>query len=211
MENNLLKKSFLWMFFGLILTGSIAWYTYQSETLMQLLIQNIMTITIIQLVAVIVMALFFRKLPAAIVTALFIIYASINGLMFSTYFFIYELQSIAFIFIGTSILFLILGLVGFNTEKDLSGFGRVLFIGLLVGLVMTIINIFLKNSMLDIILCWAMLGIFCGITIYDVNKLKNTSLQVADQSKLHIYFAFELYLDFINIFIRLMQLFGKKK
>ena len=99
-----------------------------------------------------------------------------------------------------------------KTKADLTKFGTICQVGLLIGVVFTIVNIFLGNTMLDIILTWALLVIFCGLTRYDIHKLKQANqMGTMEQNKLHIYFAMELYLDFINIFIRLLSLFGKRR
>ena len=209
--NNIFKKTFIWMFIGLMITGVISWFTYQSNFMAEVLVNFFMPLVIIELVVVMAFSFGFKKLPANVVAILFIVYAIINGLMFSTIFYTYELNSITFIFFGTAILFLILGLIGYNTEANLSGMGRILLVALFIGIIMTIINIFLNNSMLDIILTWAILLIFCGLTIYDINRLKHMANEIDNTNKLHIYFAMQLYLDFINIFLKLLRLFGNRK
>lgn len=210
-NNKMISKSFLWMFLGLMATGLISWQAYQSDFMISYLSTSMPILVLFQLGLVLLFSFCFRKLPANIVALLFMLYAIINGLTFSTIFYVYELGSIITIFFGSALLFLILGLIGYKSESDFTNFGRIMSVGLLVGFVMMLINIFLKSSMLDIILTWAMLAIFCGLTMYDLNKLKNTAITVQDDDKIHIYFAMELYLDFINIFIRLLQILGKEK
>jgi len=96
--------------------------------------------------------------------------------------------------------------------KDLSNWRTTLYGGLIVGIIVSLINLILKNSMLDIILNWVILAIFCGLTIYDMNKIKALSeSSELDQDKLHIYCAMQLYLDFINLFLRILSLFGKRR
>lgn len=105
-----------------------------------------------------------------------------------------------------------LALVGYKTKKDLSNWKTLLFGILIVGLILSLVNIFLSNSMLDIILDWVILFVFFGITVYDMNKIKMLQEDESlDHSKLHIYGAMELYLDFINIFLRVLSIFGKKR
>mgnify|MGYP004595230071 CR=1 FL=1 len=100
----------------------------------------------------------------------------------------------------------------YKTDKDISNWGTILTVALIVGLILTIINFFVGSSMLDIALDWAMLFIFFGLTIYDMNKITEMhNLGFCDDEKLYVYGAMELYLDFINIFLRILALFGKRK
>lgn len=210
-QNEVLKKTFFWMFLGLMFTGIISWYTYTSEVMAEFFLSSYTTLVIVQLVVVLSFSFLFKKLSPMIVGLLFFVYAGLNGLMFSSIFYVYELNSIIYLFFGAAILFLILSLVGYNTDKDVSSIGKVCMVGLLIGIIMTIINIFLQNSMLDIVLSWALLVIFCGLTIYDVNRIKLLTNEIENDDKLYIYFAMQLYLDFINIFLKLLSLFGKER
>ena len=146
------------------------------------------------------------------VTVLFFAYAFVNGFTLSVIFFAYEMTSIVYAFFGTAALFGILAFVGYKTEKDISKFGTILGVSLLVGLILTIINIFIGSSFLDIVLDWAMLFIFCGLTVYDMNKIKEMqNMGFCEDEKLYVYGAMELYLDFINIFLRILSLFAKRR
>lgn len=210
-NNEMIRKSFIWMFFGLMLTSLTSWYCYTSDILLTQLTGIISFLPFIQLGVVIAFSFFFKKLSANTVTILFLAYALLTGVSFTAYFYVYELGSVFMIFMGSALLFLALGTVGFRTNKDLSSLGSICTTGLLVGFVMMIVNIFMKNSALDIMLTWGLLIIFMGLTVYDINNLKKGMIDVQDDDKMHIYFAMELYLDFINIFIRLMAIFGKEK
>lgn len=211
MDNKLYKKTFLWMFMGLFVTGLISYFSFETGFMEEYLLDKFNILLILELLVVIVFSFLFKKLSPEVVGSLFIGYAVLNGFTFSTIFYAFELNSIVLIFMGSAVLFLLLGLFGYSTEKDLSSFGRIFGIGLIVGLILTLINLFLQNSMLDIILSWALLILFCGVTIYDINKMKQLSHELENTDKMHIYFAMQLYLDFINIFIRLLQLFGKER
>ena len=154
----------------------------------------------------------FRKLSPTIVGILYFIYAAINGVTLSTIFVVFELQSIVLLFVASSALFGVLALLGYKTSKDLSNWRSLLFGTLIIGLIVSLINLFMKNTMIDIILDWVILLVFFGITAYDMNKIKQLSLDPnLDRSKLHIYGAMELYLDFINIFLRILSIFGKRR
>ena len=212
-QNKLISKTFIWMFLGLLCTGLTAWYTYDSNLAYNLFFDAYFKfILLLELVVVILFNNLFKKLPPVGVAVLFFIYAIINGLSLCAIFYVYELSSIVYLFIVSAILFGTLGFYGYKTNRDLSNWWPLLSGVLIGGLILSIINFFLKSSMMDIILDWVILFTFFGITIYDMNKIK--ALQYSnelDSNKLHIYGAMELYLDFINIFLRILSLFGKRR
>ena len=212
-ENKLIPKTFFWMFLGLLGTAFVAWYTYVSELYIDILFTSSFTILLlVEIIVVLLFSFLFRKLPATIVAILYFIYSMINGVSMSVIFVVFELASVVYLLIASAILFGGLALYGYRTNKDLSNWRTILFGALIIGLILSLVNLFLGNGILDIILDWAILGVFCGITIYDMNKIKQ--LQYAEelqQDKLHIYGAMELYLDFINIFLRILSIFGKRK
>lgn len=212
-RNDLLPKTFLWMFLGLLGTGIVSWYTYASGALYTLASEGTFGIVlIVELAVVIIFSLCFRKLSPTIVAILYFVYAFVNGISLSTIFAIYELNSIVYLFFISAAIFGALSLFGYKTQKDLSGFGTILTAFLIGGLVISIINLFLRNSMLDIALNWFILAVFFGVTIYDMNKVKILeSDSELDQEKIHIYCAMQLYLDFINIFLRVLRLFAKRR
>lgn len=204
--NDLINKTFLRMFLGLLATAITAFYTYKSGMYMEL---SYGLLAIIELAVVIIFSLAFRKLSPTMVTILFFLYAFINGLTFATIFAVFDIATIGYAFFTTAALFGALALCGYYTQKDMSKIGSILMVALCVGLVMSIINLFLGNTMIDIALDWIILAIFCGITIYDMNKIK--ALQgIINEEKLYVYGAMELYLDFINIFLRILSIFSRK-
>lgn len=223
MENNVIQersstmslfpKVFLWMFMGLFATGLISWLTYSSG-----LVENLafglgfQIVALIEIIVVIVFSLFFRKLPPIGASILFFIYAAVNGISLSTIFYCFELNSIILIFFASAGIFGITGLLGYVTKIDLSKIWPMLFVTLIVGVIMSFINLFIGNTMLDIGLTWVLLITFFAITAYDVQRIKHMSEAGYDTTeKLHIYGAMELYLDFINIFLKILRLFGKRK
>ena len=212
-EENLITKTFFWMFLGLLGTAIISWYTYSSNLYLNLIMNNSFSIVLlIEIVVVLIFSLLFRKLPATVVGILYFIYAAVNGITLSVIFAVFELNSIIILFLASAGLFGGLALYGYNTSKDLSNWHNLLFGTLLVGIIISLINLFMKNSMLDIILDWVILLTFFGITVYDMNKIKLLSLSPdIDNEKSHIYCAMQLYLDFINIFLRILSIFGKRR
>lgn len=212
-KNDFIPKTFFWMFLGLLGTAIVAWYTYSSGLFINILAGGSFGILLIaEIIVVLLFSFLFRKLSPTAVGILYFIYAAVNGVTLSTIFVVFELQSIVLLFVASSILFGGLALYGYKTSKDLSNWHTLLFGTLIIGLIVSLINLFMKNTMLDIILDWVILLVFFGITAYDMNKIKQLSLDESlDKSKLHIYGAMELYLDFINIFLRVLSIFGKRR
>ena len=213
-QNKLLGKTFFWMFLGLLGSGIIAWYTYSSGLYFKILVDDSFTILlIIELVAVLLFSFLYRKLPPILVGILYFVYSMINGVTLAVIFAVFELNSIIYLFAISALIFAVLALIGYKTNKDLSKWGPYLSVFLIAGLVLTIINLFiLKSGTLDLILDWVILAIFLGVTIYDINKVKLLqSVEGIDKEKIHIYCAMQLYLDFVNIFLRILSIFGKRK
>ena len=137
----------------------------------------------------------------------------INGVTLSVVFVVYELSSIVSVFIISALVFGILGFIGYKTNRDLNSWGTYIIVFLIAGIVLSLLNLIVfRSSVLDIAIDWLILILFCGATIYDINKIKVLQ-ESADinQDKIHIYCATQLYLDFINIFLRILSLFGKSK
>ena len=213
-ENKLFGKTFFWMFLGLLGSALIAWYTYSSGLFFEILLTDSFTgLLIIELVAVLLFSFLFRKLPPIVVGILYFIYAALNGVTLSVIFAVFELNSIITLFIASALIFGILSLIGYKTNKDLSKWGTYLSVFLIIGLLLSLINLFFfKSSLFDLILDWVILAIFFGVTIYDINKIKALQLEPdIDQEKIYIYCAMQLYLDFINIFLRILSIFGKRR
>lgn len=212
-ENKLLGKTFFWMFLGILGSAIVAWYTYSSGLFLQLATEGTFGIVlIVELVVVLLFSFLFRKLPPVVVGILYFVYSMVNGVTLSTIFYAYELDSIIYLFGLSALIFAALAFIGYKTEADLTSWRPYITVFLIAGIVMSLINLFLKNSMFDLIIDWFVLALFCGVTIYDLNKVKILESEVeAGDEKLHIYCAMQLYLDFINIFIRILSIFGKKR
>ncbi len=211
--NSVLTSTFFRMFLGLLASAIAAYYTYSSGLFIKILTTSGYTIfAVIEIAIVLAFSLLFKKLSPTIVTILYFAYAFLNGFTLSIIFVVYQMTSIVYAFAGTAALFGILAFIGKTTDKDLSNWGTYLIIALLIGLVLTIINFFIGSSMLNIVLDWAILFIFFGLTVYDTNKIKNMyESGFMDNEKLYVYGAMELYLDFINIFLRILSIFGKRR
>ncbi len=213
-ENKLFGRTFFWMFLGLLGSAIVAWYTYSSGLFFKIVLGGYFNmLLILELVAVLVFSLLFRKLPPTIVGILYFVYAMLDGVTLSVIFAVFDLNSIIYLFIISACVFGALAFIGYKTDKDLSSWSPYITVFLIAGIVLSFINlVLLKNSMFDLILDWVILALFCGITIYDINKIKMLQAEPdIAQEKIHIYCAMQLYLDFINIFLRILSIFGKRR
>ena len=140
----------------------------------------------------------------------FILYAFVSGLTFSSIFVAYELTSVMMVFLVSAVIFGVMAYIGYKTNVDLSKVGFYLLMALIGVIVISLINIFIGNGTLEIILCIVCLLLFLGITAYD-QKIKALETSGLPEDNLAIYGALELYLDFINIFLQILELFAKNK
>lgn len=210
-NKNIYSKTFLWMFLGLLATAIVSAFSYVTGFTVNF-IGVWPVLLIIEVVVVIIFSLLLKKLPPGVVGVLFFIYAILNGITLSTIFYIYKLSSIIFIFFAAAAIFGICALYGKITNKDLSKIGTILLVTLLIGVIISIINLFIGNPILEIGLDWLILIVFFGITAWDMQKVKQFAENGnMDDDKVAIYCAMQLYLDFINIFLRLLQIFGSRK
>ena len=207
-----------WMFFGLLSTGIIAYYTANSAFLLNLIFGSKITFyafLFAPIVLVMIISGKINSLSASMASFLFFVYAAVNGVTLSAIFLAYTQDSIATTFVITAGTFGVTALFGYVTKKDLSKLGSILFM-LLIGLIIaTLVNMFLKNDTMMWVLTYAGIVIFVGLTAYDMQKLKELAYKIDedenDIAKFAVLGALTLYLDFINLFLRLLQIFGKKR
>lgn len=212
-DNKLMSKTFFWMFIGLLGTAIVSWYTYSSDLFVDIITNGYFNILLIlEVVVVLLFSFLFKKLSPMLVAILYFIYSMLNGVSLSTIFIVFDLNSIVLLFIVSAVLFGGFALIGYITKKDLSSWHTLLFGILIAGIILSLINLFLGNSMLDLVLDWIILFVFFGVTAYDINIIKQLKQDASlNQEKLYIYGAMQLYLDFINIFLRVLSIFGKRK
>lgn len=212
-ESKLMSKTFFWMFIGLLGTAIVSWYTYSSGLFVDIITKGYFNVLLIlEVVVVLLFSFLFKKLSPMLVAILYFIYSMLNGVSLSTIFAVFELNSIIQLFIVSAFLFGAFALIGFITKKDLSSWHTLLFGILIAGIILSLINLFIGNSMLDLILDLVILFVFFGITAYDINTIKQLQQDPnLNQEKLYIYGAMQLYLDFINIFLRVLSIFGKRR
>lgn len=214
---------YLRMMFALAITGAVAFGISQYVQFNYDAFRNFFTVNFKQIIwtaiigelaVVFILSGCISKLNSAGAFILFILYSVLNGVSFSVYFLVFDITSIYKIFLITSLMFLGMTIYGFTTQSDLRSAGRYLTMALIGVIVASLLNILFKSNKLDWILSIISVGIFVGLTAYDTQRILNVA-QYADGTdgykKVAVIGALELYLDFINIFINLLRLFGKRK
>jgi len=207
-----------WMAMGLALTAVIAYGVSTSETLLRTIFSNPILfwgIIILQFGVVIGLSAAINKMPVVLAIGAFFLYAALTGLTLSSIFVIYTSSSIASTFFVCALMFGSVSVFGYITKMDLSGIGTFMFMGLIGLIIASVVNIFLKSSMLYWIISYAGVVIFVGLTAWDTQKLKRMSQEVSFDSdqgkKIAVLGALTLYLDFINMFLFLLRIMGSRK
>lgn len=210
--NKVYSKVFGWMFIGLLLTF-LTGYTIANNLNMLLFVyegNKWIIFSIIEIVLVIFLTARIQKMNPITAKICFVIYSIVTGLTFSSIFLTYKLGSIIYVFGITALLFGIFALFGHFTKMNLSKISTYLFMGLLGILICGIINIFVGSETFDITICIIGVILFLGYTAYDVQKINFLAGAFENEDNLAIYGALELYLDFINLFLKLLRLFAKR-
>lgn len=211
MNNSLFSKVFLWMAAGLLVTFATGYFITLNENMLRTIYTNgaYIVFAIIELVLVIALSARVTKMKPTTCKVMFLLYSFVSGLTFSSIFITYKMSSIMYVFLAASLVFMIFALIGYTTKVDLSKIGTYLFIGLFIAIIAVIVNIFLNIPALTLILSIVIIFIFMGITAYDIQKIKQLKDLDINEDNLAIYGALQLYLDFINIFIHLLSIFGR--
>ena len=214
----LMRKVYVWMTLALALTGLTAYGVATSPGIISALYSNsvlLWGLVIAEFAIVFGVSAAINRLSLTTATLLFVLYSVINGALFSSIFLVYTMSSIASVFFITAGTFGVMALVGYTTKKDLSSMGKILFMALIGIIIATVVNIFLKSSGLETIVSYLGVLIFVGLTAYDTQKIKNRLLMAPDASeasqKIALLGALNLYLDFINLFIYLLRIFGRRE
>ena len=217
-QNAFINRVYGWMCAALALTGGVAWFTAQNPALIRFIFERgfFWVLIIATFLLVVGLSAMINRISASAATAAFVVYAALEGLLFSSIFLAYTGSSIATTFFATSLTFGVTSLVGYTIKTDLSGFGRFLMFGLIGFLIGSVINIFWANSGFDVFLTYAGIFLFAGLAAYDTQKIKMMSLNAGEMAredgrKLAVVGALMLYLDFINLFLLLLRIFGGRR
>jgi hypothetical protein len=208
-----MSRVYGWMFAGLSVTGLVALFTASNQALLTQVIQWRWGLIIAQLGLVFALSGLASRLSGAVAAALFLGYSVLTGLTFSVIFLIYTSASIGSAFLLTAGTFGAMSAFGTLTRKDLSGWSTFLFMGLIGIVIASIVQIFMKSSMLSFVLSCASVVVFAGLTAYDTQKLRemHAATGYSSAATVSIVGALTLYLDFINLFLALLRLFGSRR
>ena len=217
---SLMRKVYLWMFAGLLMTALMTMTAAKNSEFMSALLSNNLYfygIIIGEFALVIYLSRSIMNMSFLIAGLCFALYAILNGLVMSVLFAIYTQESIATTFFATSATFGVMSIIGFVIKKDLSAVGRFLTMLLIGAIVATLVNFFIASSGLSIILNYVIIFIFVGLTAYHTQKIKETLIAVSQYGdsdstqKIALQGSLALYLDFINLFLHLLRILGDRK
>lgn len=213
----LIRKVYTWMALALAITGVTAYGVAISPNLINLIFGSKMVffgLIIAELAMVMILTARLNKLSLTSATMMFIGYSVLNGVTLSSIFLVYTMSSIASTFFICAATFGVMSAYGAMTKTDLSSMGKLLFMGLIGLIIATLVNVFVGNSMLDLIISYVGVLVFVGLTAWDTQKIKMmlADADYMDEStqKLALIGALSLYLDFVNLFLYLLRIFGKR-
>lgn len=214
----LMRKVYVWMSLALAITGFTAYAVADIPNLQEIIIMNkwvFWGLIIAEFGLVIAISAGINKFSLTTATLLFVLYSVVNGATLSVIFIAYTLGSIATVFFITAGTFAVMAFIGYTTKADLSKMGKILLMALIGMIIATLVNVFfVKSGMFDLVLSYIGVLIFVGLTAYDTQKIKVMLMQAGDMSersqKIALLGALSLYLDFINLFIYLLRIFGRR-
>ena len=214
--NSFFSKVFMWLFIGLLITFASGYYVASSESLLYTLASDGMYILfiIIQIVVCIFLSARIHKMQPMTAKILYLVYSLLTGITFASIFAVIHASTVIYAFLATALVFGIFALIGRTTKLDLSSIGTYALMGLIAVIILEIINLFLLNSTISFAVIIISIVVFIAFIAYDVQRLKSLEhfgVDEDDKEKYAIFGAFELYLDFINLFLDILKLFAKSR
>jgi uncharacterized protein len=213
-----IRRTYAWMCGGLVVTAIVAFAVAATPALIDFFIGNIWVfygLIVVELIAVFYLAIAAQKISAALAGGIFLLYAMLNGVTFSLIFLIYTASSIGLTFLITAGTFGGMSLYGYFTKRDLTTVGNIALMALFGLIIASVVNLFLSNEVIYWVTTYAGVLIFVALTAYDTQKLKKLYLvgesTVGGERKEAIVGALTLYLDFINLFLLLLRIFGGQR
>jgi hypothetical protein len=214
----LMRKVYVWMTLALVITGLTAYGVATSPGVLQAIYGNQLFfwgLIIAEFALVVGVSAAINRISLTTATLMFILYSVINGALMSYVFLVYTASSISIVFFITAGTFAAMALFGYTTKTDLTSMGKILLMALIGLVIATLVNVFVRSSGLTLILSYVGVLVFVGLTAYDSQKIKQMLIQAPDAGegaqKLALLGALSLYLDFINLFIYLLRIFGKRE
>jgi hypothetical protein len=211
--NTAMAGVYKWMFLAILVSMGVAFGVGNTPSLVEFFFTGMLKWVVVfaPLVAVIGVTIALNSNPPKEIAQLLLLgFAALMGLSFSTIFVIYQLGSIFTAFMGAAILFGVMSFYGYFTKKSLDSIGKFMFVGLIAIILASIVNIFIGSSVFSMVISSIAIIVFLGLTAYDTQKIREMIMQ-DNSHNIEVQGALTLYLDFINIFLSLLQLFGAKK
>ncbi len=211
-----MAQTYAWMFVGLLTTFILSFVLFATGYIVYLFVHPylVFVLTAVELVLVIALSARINKMAPTVARMFFITYAVLNGIVFSLYFLMYDMESMILAFGGTALFFGVMTFAGYVIKADLSGLGSVLRCGLIALIIFWIASIFVNLTAFETLACTVGMFIFMLLTAYDTQKIKEQyHMYAADGTmlkKASIISALQLYLDFINLFLYILRLVGKR-
>ncbi len=218
--NEFVRSVYNWMVVGLGLTGLVSYYVSTSPAILRLIYGNSLLfigLIIAELALVFTISGMISRLSASSATFLFVLYSVLNGVTLSFIFLVYTRTSIVSTFFICAGTFLACSIYGWTTKRDLTSWGGFLVMGLIGIIIASVVNMFIRSSSMGLIISYIGVIVFVGLTAYDTQKLKNMALtqpaglDAGVVRKGAILGALSLYLDFINLFLMLLRIFGSSR
>ena len=212
--NTYIQKVYLWMFVGLVITSITAYFVSQDPDLYNVILGNDIVfygLLIAQFIAAITIVAFIKRIPDNLAEITFAVYCFLTGLTLSIIFLAFSITSIAYVILITAAMFGFMSIYGYITKTDLTSVGNIATMALFGIVLALIVNLFIGNSVLDTILSILGVIVFSALTAYDTQNIKNTLFGEGDIIKKEILGALNLYLDFVNLFLDLIKLLGKRR
>lgn len=207
-----LTMSFVWMFLALLVSAITASMTLANQTALQAVVNNFLLLVLAELGMVIVLSAAINRINATVAVALLFVYAALTGATFSVIFLAYTLPSVATAFLGASGIFGAAALYGAVTGRDLTHLGGFLFVGLIGVIVASVANLWVGGGTLGFVIGIVGVVVFTGLTAYDVQRIRNGQMRwVQSREQASVVGALALYLDFINLFLMLLRVFGQRR
>ena len=213
---SIMRQVYIWMFLGMLITAVVAYLTVSTSLI------NLAANPIILLVAVVAefgmvmgISFGFNRISSSVAVILFFAYAALNGFTLSMVLLAFSLGSVFMAFVATAALFGAMTIIGYTTQVDLSKMGTFLMMGVIGLVIAMVVNIFISSGPLDLIISIAGVLIFTALTAYDTQRIGRMAAQMSmngeSATKFVIFGALKLYLDFINMFLFMLRLFGRRR
>lgn len=231
--NAVMARVYLWMTLGLVVTTAVSVWVFNTPAVYNFIFSNFFVIIglfVLQIVMVVALVKALQTISTGAALTMFFVYAGLMGLTLSSILFYYTSGTITLAFGVAAIVFVLMSVIGIVTKQDLTKWGPILFFGLIGIIVATVVNMFLRSSMLDLIISYLGVALFMGLIVYDTKYIKDMTAKAVVSnngmtsgsaittsgegsvalSKLSVLGALKLYLDFINLFLFLLRIFGRR-